>query len=290
MSDTSANMKPANGTSADQAEDFFVVETPLTFFERLYGIGAVRKASVIVVLALVWQFYANALDNSLLFPSLTDTLSALKDSVLHGGLLLRIWYSVRLLLIGYGIGLALATLLTAFAMTSRIGSDLMETLTAMFNPLPAIALLPLAMIWFGLGSSSLVFVLVHSVLWAAALNTHTGFQSVSTTLRMVGHNYELPLPKYVTKILIPAAFPSILSGLKISWAFAWRTLIAAELVFGASAQSGGLGWFIYENKNLLQIPEVFAGLLAVILIGLCVENLVFATIERHTVRKWGMQQ
>lgn len=290
MSSASTKAKPARVMSVGQPKDFVVVETHLTLFERLYGIGAVRKGIVIVALALAWQIYANNLSSSLLFPSLTDTLSALEDGILHGDLLLRVWYSVRLLLIGYAIGLGLAILLTAFAMMSRLGSDLMETLTAMFNPLPAIALLPLAMIWFGLGNSSLVFVLIHSVLWAAALNTHSGFQSVSTTMRMVGHNYELSLPKYVAKILIPAAFPSILSGLKISWAFAWRTLIAAELVFGASAQSGGLGWFIYENKNLLQIPAVFAGLLTVILIGLTVENLVFATIERHTVRKWGMQQ
>ena len=125
----------------------------------------------------------------------------------------------------------------------------------MFNPLPAIALLPLALIWFGLGNGSLVFVLIHSVLWAVALNTHSGFLSVSNTLRMVGRNYGLSRAVATSaQILIPAAFPSILTGLKIGWAFAWRTLIAAELVFGVSSGSGGLGWFIYENKNQLEIP------------------------------------
>ena len=89
-------------------------------------------------------------------------------------------------------------------------------------------------------------------------------------------------------MLIPAAFPSILAGLKIGWAFAWRTLIAAELVFGVSSGSGGLGWYIYENKNQLNIPEVFAGLLSIILIGLLVENVVFRTIETLTITKWGM--
>jgi len=87
---------------------------------------------------------------------------------------------------------------------------------------------------------------------------------------------------------VPAAFPSILTGLKIGWAFAWRTLIAAELVFGVSSGSGGLGWFIFENKNMLNIPNVFAGLLTVILIGLVVENLIFQTIERRTIHRWGM--
>jgi NitT/TauT family transport system permease protein len=159
----------------------------------------------------------------------------------------------------------------------------------MFNPLPAIALLPLALIWFGLGYGSIVFVIVHSVLWAVALNTHSGFLSVSNTLRMVGRNYGLSGLRYVGQILIPAAFPSILTGLKIGWAFAWRTLIAAELVFGVSSGSGGLGWFIYENKNQLEIPAVFAGLFTVILIGLFVENVIFRTVEARTVRRWGMQ-
>jgi NitT/TauT family transport system permease protein len=179
--------------------------------------------------------------------------------------------------------------LTALAITSRVGNDLLETLTAMFNPLPAIALLPLALIWFGLGNGSLVFVLIHSVLWPVALNTHSGFLSVSQTMRMVGRNYGLTGPRYVMKILIPAAFPNILTGMKIGWAFAWRTLIAAELVFGVSSGSGGLGWFIYENKNQLEIANVFAGLFSVIIIGLVVENFIFRNIELKTVRKWGMQ-
>jgi NitT/TauT family transport system permease protein len=149
--------------------------------------------------------------------------------------------------------------------------------------------LPLALLWFGLGSASIVFVLVHSVLWAVALNAHAGFRAVSETIRMVGRNYGLTGSTLVVRILLPAAFPSILSGLKIGWAFAWRTLIAAELVFGTTSGSGGLGWYIYENKNLIEIPNVFAGLLTVILIGLAVENLVFGTVERHTVRRWGMQ-
>lgn len=91
-------------------------------------------------------------------------------------------------------------------------------------------------------------------------------------------------------ILIPAAFPSILTELRIGWAFAWRTEIAAELVFGATSGSGGLGWFIFEARNQLDTPAVFAGLAAVVIIGLVVENFVFRLIERHTVRKWGMQR
>ena len=147
----------------------------------------------------------------------------------------------------------------------------------------------LAMIWFGLGDGSVIFVLVHAVLWAVALNTFAGFRALSPTLKMVGQNYGLSPAGYILRILIPGAFPSILTGLKVGWAFAWRTLIAAELVFGVSSGSGGLGWYIFERKNQLLIPDVFAGLLTVILFGLFVENVIFKAIESRTVRRWGMQ-
>ncbi|GAB2889011.1 ABC transporter permease subunit [Paralcaligenes sp. KSB-10] len=272
------------------SDDFGVVEKPLTNWEKLYDNNVARKIFILIILALAWEIYARLLNNELLFPTFTATVKALIAGIVSGGLIGKSWYSVRILLMGYSAGLVLAALLTIFAITSRIGRDFLETVTSMFNPLPAIALLPLALLWFGLGPGSLVFVLIHSVLWAVALNTHSGFQSVSMTLRMVGRNYGLGGLRYVFGILIPAAFPAILSGLKIGWAFAWRTLIAAELVFGVSSGSGGLGWFIYENKNQLEIPSVFAGLLTVILIGLFVENFVFRIIEQRTIRKWGMQE
>ena len=176
------------------------------------------------------------------------------------------------------------------AVARPLGSELLATLTAMFNPLPAIALLPLALLWFGLGTPSLVFVIGHSVLWAVALNAHTGVQAIPPTLRRVGENLGLRGWRLAVFILAPAALPAILAGLKIGWAFAWRTLIAAELVFGASSRSGGLGWFIFERRNNLEIADVFAGLLAVVAIGLLVEGALFRALEARTVRRWGLQR
>jgi NitT/TauT family transport system permease protein len=268
---------------------FGVVEKPLSTWEKLWGNGAFRKAILIVVLALVWELYARQLNNSLVFPTFSATISALWEDIATGRIPAAAFASIKVLLQGYVLGLVFAGILTALASATRIGSDLLETLTSMFNPLPSIALLPLAMIWFGFGDGSIIFVLVHAVLWAVALNTHSGFRGVSQTWRMVGRNYGLSQPAYVLRILIPGAFPSILTGLKIGWAFAWRTLIAAELVFGASSGGGGLGWFIFENKNALQIASVFAGLLTVILFGLFVENVIFRTLEQRTIQRWGMQ-
>ena len=265
------------------------VARPLSVAERILKVTAVRRIIVLAVLCIAWQLYAMWLNNNLLFPTLGETLEALYDAVVNGPLIQRTLTSLQILLMGYAIGLALAGIFTTLAVSTRVGTDFLSTLTAMFNPLPAIALLPLALLWFGLGAKSLVFVIIHSVLWAVALNTHSGFTSVSPTLRMAGQNCGLRGISYVAFLLVPAAFPSILTGLKIGWAFAWRTLIAAELVFGVSSRSGGLGWFIFENRNQLEIPSVFAGLFTVILIGLVVESVIFRSIENVTIRRWGMQ-
>ncbi len=266
------------------------ISRELSFAERLGQSALFRRTLLLVAMAVIWQVYAQFLNNELMLPTFGATLAALWDALTTGILLERTLFSMQILLIGYGIGVVAAGLLVSFSASTRIGNDLLTILTAMFNPLPAIALLPLALLWFGLGAPSIIFVIVHSVLWAVALNTHSGFQSVSETMRMAGQNFGLRGPRYIFGILIPAALPSIISGLKIGWAFAWRTLIAAELVFGASSRSGGLGWFIFENRNSLDTAYVFAGLLMVILIGLAVESLVFRTLEERTVRRWGMQR
>jgi NitT/TauT family transport system permease protein len=266
------------------------VECPLPLHVRILQSTVVRRLIVVGILAVVWEGYATYLDNPLMMPRLSEVIVALVSSLVSGGLGIRILMTMKVLLIGYLAGILAAAAITILASTTRFGSDVLSTLTSMFNPLPAVALLPLALLWFGLGMGSLVFVIINSVLWAVALSTHTGFQSVSETLRMAGRCFGLGGLSLVAEILIPAALPSILAGLKIGWAFAWRTLIAAELVFGVSSGQGGLGWFIYENRNNLETANVFAGLLCVILIGLLVESVIFRTIERRTVRRWGMQK
>jgi len=264
------------------------VQIKLSIYEKAYNIPALRKALLLLLMILLWQGYSQFLGNELMFPSFLSVIEGLVQVVKSGEIVNRTVTSMRIIILAYMGGVITAGLLAIFAITTRLGTDLLEIVIAMFNPLPAIALLPLALLWFGLGAPSIIFVIVHAVAWPVALNIHTGFMSVSSTLRMVGKNYELEGLPFVFKILIPGAFSHILTGLKVGWAFAWRTLIAAELVFGVSSGSGGLGWFIYENKNQLNTYLVFAGLLTVIVIGILIES-VFKFIEKRTVIKWGMK-
>ncbi|CDZ63416.1 ABC transporter permease [Neorhizobium galegae] len=250
----------------------------------------IRKILVLALLALAWELSARYSAKPILFPSFIETMRALWEALTTENLLAASWASLSVLLKGYVIALFLAFVFVSLAVVSRFVRELLQTLITMFNPLPAIALLPVAMLWFGLGEKSLLVVLVHAVMWPFALATLTGFESVPETQRLVGRNYGLRGPSYVIRILIPAALPSILYGMKIAWAFAWRTLIAAELVFGVSSSSGGLGWFIFRNRNELFTDKVFAGLAMVIIIGLVVEGVIFRIVENVTVRRWGMQR
>ncbi|HWW68378.1 MAG TPA: ABC transporter permease [Duganella sp.] len=266
------------------------IPPPLPLARRLWRQAWLRKSFILILLAVLWEGVARWQDNDLLLPGFVQTAQAFVNGVASGELLERVRISLAVLLQGYVAGVAAAFVLTALAASTRVGRDLLETLTSMFNPLPAIALLPLALLWFGLGKGSLIFVIVHAVLWPLALGAYAGFQGVPETLRMAGRNYGLSGLRLVLHILVPAALPSILSGLKIGWAFAWRTLIAAELVFGTTGGQGGLGWYIFQNRNELYTDKVFAGLAAVILIGLLVENVVFRPLESVTVERWGMQR
>jgi len=133
----------------------------------------------------IWQAYATYQNNPLLFPSSVSHRRVLREHHERRSAAARLVLDPALndgLCAGFGSG----GTLTALAISSHIGNDFLETLTSMFNPLPAIALLPLALIWFGMGNASLVFVLVHSVLWPVFTEHLLGFMSVSPTMRMVG--------------------------------------------------------------------------------------------------------
>src|SRR6185295_7488343 len=149
MPDSSSN-RPDVFHSIDVTR-FDVVEDSGSRWQRFWDNGAVRKVAILIVLAVVWEFYARWMDKPLLFPTLWATACELVSSIRDGELPRATWYSVSLLLEGYVVGLIFAGLLTAFATFTRIGADFLETLTSMFNLLPSIALLPLALIWFHVG-------------------------------------------------------------------------------------------------------------------------------------------
>jgi NitT/TauT family transport system permease protein len=165
---------------------------------------------------------------------------------------------------------------------------LLGSITALVDTLPGIALLPLAILWFGIGEASIIFIIVHSVLWPVLLNVTAGFRSVSPVYTEVGRNIGLSRSRLVFGVFLPASLPHILTGLRIGWSRAWRAFISAEMVFGTTGISGGLGWDIYKKRSFLDVPGMYATLVVIMLIGLFIEEGVFKTLEAKTVKKWGM--
>lgn len=248
-----------------------------------------RRGAIVVALVTVWAFYTEGGSGpSLTFASPSDVLSALWAGWTSGELASATGTTIQLLLVSMLIGVVIASLLATLAIWSRWGADLLLILTSMFNPLPAIAILPLAVLWFGLNSTSLVFVVANAVTWPFAVNLSMGYQTVNGTLISVGRNIGLRGWPLVRDVYLPASLPHIVSGLKTAWAFAWRTIVAAELVFGVAGGGGGLGYYINDARYFLRIPEVFAGLVTIAALGILVE-LLFNLVQKFTVERWGMK-
>lgn len=154
--------------------------------------------------------------------------------------------------------------------------------------LPGVALLPLAIMWFGIGEPTIIFIVIHSILWPMSRSIIDGFKSISNIYIESGKNIGLRGLKLVLGVYIPAAFSSILSGMRVGWARAWRGLISVEMIFGTTGSGAGIGWFIFMKRTNVDIAGVFAALIVIIIIGIIIEYGLFRTIEKKTVKKWGM--
>ena len=250
--------------------------------------STVRRTILVIVIVIVWQAWISLFHvPQLLFAAPLDVAKTIVADFANGSLAAATAHTLEILVIGILIGGALGILLAAFGVLSSVGHDLLRVLTSAFNPLPAIAVLPLAMLWFGLTPRSIVFVVALATVWPIAINTESGFRTISSTLRMVAQNLGLRGRRLIFDVLLPGALPQIITGAKTSWAFGWRTVVAAELVFGVAGSAGGLGWYISNARYYLQTSSMFAGLVTISVLGLLVEAL-FNIVENRTVVRWGM--
>ena len=254
----------------------------------LTGKTATQLAGLLCIIIL-WELAFRAqIVSELLFPSFLDVIS--QFWIKAGELCVRV--GVTFTYIGYAmaISLFLGFILTFLSMKSQMVASIMEMILAMMHPLPAVALLPLLIIWFGLGSFALLIVVLNSALWPIFLNAYTGFRAVHQTYIEVGRNIGLKGLKLFWHVILPSALPYLITGIEISWARSWRAAIAVELVFGAATTSGGIGWTIYMSYFDLETPLMVAAIFTVAAVGVLAEKLVMENLEKKTVLKWGMIQ
>lgn len=238
---------------------------------------------------IIWEILFRArITSELLFPSIFDVIA--QFWLRTGELFMRV--GVTFSYIGYAlvIALILSFFLTFFSMKSQIVASIMELLLAMLHPLPSVALLPLLIIWFGLGPLSLLIVVLNSALWPLFLNAYTGFKTVHQTYIEVGQNIGFKGIRLFWHVVLPSALPFLITGFEISWARSWRAAIAVELVFGAATTSGGIGWTIYMSYFDMETPLMMAAIFMIALVGVLTEKLFMETLEKKTVLRWGMIQ
>lgn len=257
---------------------------------------AAKKLVVILALAIAWELAVRILKvNELLFPPISTVARRLAEGLgligsgsSRGELWTYIWETMSVILQSFGVSILLAVVITGLAVSSTWVRELLSVLTGIFQPLPSIALLPMAILWFGFSRESLVFVVVMSMLWPIASSLTVGFATISPTLMRLGRNYELGGLRMMTEILLPAALPMMISGLRVGWGFGWRTVVAAELVFGATGSGGGIGWYINNSRLFMNITDGFSGILLVVIVGLITESL-FRLVQYGTTHKWGTE-
>jgi len=223
-----------------------------------------------------------------LLPPFSKVIAALFSELLKGKLGIQIFNSVFVILQGFVFSFFLAFIITLLCTWFKPLERLFATLCTIFNPLPAVAIMPLIIMWFGVSTGAMIAIIVHGVLWALVTHIMDGVHSMPVIYHEWGKNLGLNPWHMFTDILVLAIMPSIIAGIRVGWGRAWRALISAEMVFGMIGSMGGLGYYIYTSRAYSNMPRVMAGVVVIIVIGVVVESLIFKQLENNTIRKWGM--
>lgn len=247
------------------------------------------KVIWILLIIAIWEVTTRiGLVNPYILPPFSGILQNLVGELQKGILPLQVLNSLKIVLLGFAVSIVVGVIVSACCMISKIMESLVRTICTVLNPLPGVALLPLFMLWFGLGNGVLIALIFHGVAWPLIENLLSAFHSVPKVYIEWAENIESTFWDKLRTVYLYYSIPYFLSGLRIGWGRAWRALIAGEMVFGMIGTLGGLGYYIYKARSYGRMEDVFGGIIIIIMIGLLVEEVLFKTLERHTIEKWGM--
>lgn len=236
----------------------------------------------------IWEAVARLhIFSAFIFPSITDTLRYTMNN--SEKLVYATWSTLKLLLSGLSVSCVITLAIGGLTALSVKVKAVMQAVISILSPIPSISLLPFAILWFGLGEKPIIFITLFGSFCPFLINIMNGFSTVNRKWLDVGRLYKLKGLSLVRYIILPASLPHLLTGFRGAWGIAWRSVVAAELVFGAVGGKGGLGWLIYINRFQLNAPGMLASLFCISIIGIFMENIILETIEKRTVKKWGMK-
>jgi NitT/TauT family transport system permease protein len=186
---------------------------------------------------------------------------------------------------GWAIGVTVAILLGVTTAAKPFLEDGIRPVMAGLQAVPTIAFLPLAILWFGFGPAAVLAITIFGTFKPMVLATYSAVHQVSPTLRQAGRAMGAQGLFYQRTLILPAAVPALVTGLRLSWAFAWRSLMAAELIVGGTP---GLGQVLEEGRELNNIELVIGVIVVIGVIGIVVEQVGFTRFERWVKRRWGL--
>jgi NitT/TauT family transport system permease protein len=239
----------------------------------------------LILLIGIWEAGSKAeLWPGFLFPAPSAIGSTLIDGVKDGSILIGMGVSLWRILLGYGLSVVGGVLLGLLIGRVRILDQTLGVLLVGLQSLPSIAWFPLAILWFGLSEGAILFIVVMGAFQSIVIATDAGVRGISPLYVNVARNLGAKGFQFYWRLLIPATLPAIVTGMKQGWAFAWRSLIAGEMIFG----NLGLGYLLMKGRELNNMDEVLAVMVVIIVFGLCVDQLLFRRMERKIHQRWGM--
>ena len=250
--------------------------------------GVLNVLFPLVVVGIIWEVVARSgLYTQVLFPPLSDVLRATARLMGNGVLERHLVSTLYRLLIGFvlaaGFGIPLGLLMAR----SRAIENFWVPIVSILNPIPGLAWVPLFILWFGLGDMPTILLVAWASFPPMVFNTWTGSKTINEIWVRAAQSMGAQGLKLFTKVVMPGALPFVLTGMRIGLARSWRAVVAGEML---SAGAFGLGWLIFEARDFVRTDVMLSGVMAIGVIGLLLEKVLFQAIEKYTVVRWGMLQ
>lgn len=239
-----------------------------------------------LLLLVIWQLlFLCQLWKDYLFPSPIMVFHTLLEGFRENNFFLAILMSLKRVLQGYGLSLLLGIPLGLLIGKIKFLENTVGSLISGLQSLPSICWLPLSLLWFGLNERAIIFIVVMGAVFSICLATESGVKNVPPLYLRAAKTMGAHGITLFNHVVIPAALPTIFTGMKLAWSFAWRSLMAGELL----ASGAGLGQILMMGRDLADMSQVIAVMIIIALLGLSIDRLIFARMEYRVRKKWGLE-
>jgi len=247
--------------------------------------SAFKFALPLVLLLIFWEFCVQFFQvNARVFPSIEAVFNAGLEAVNDGSIFNHIAASLGRVAVGTLLAVVVSIPLGVAMGLNPIVSDFLSPLFRFFSVLAGIAWIPIATLWFGYGFGAITFVIFNAVFFVVTYNTLLGVASIPMPLRNAAASLGANGWTLLTQVILPGALPNIVTGIRTGLGFAWRGLIAAEMI----ATNVGLGYMLFLARDFYKTEVIVLGMIIIGLIWLAIDRLILAPVERATIERWGM--